>query len=344
MTTKGETVYDPFNGRGTTVIEAALLGRNIIANDINPLSIILSQPRLFVPDLKDVQKRLEKIEFDYTLKADIDLTMFYHFKTEAEIISIKNYLVNKKQTGKEDEIDRWIRMVATNRLTGHSINFFSVYTFPPNQAISAKKQIKINQARNQIPEYKDTKRIILKKTSDLVSKLTEEEKNILKLIGKKSVFLNKDARLTPEIPDGTIKLTVTSPPFLDIVQYADDNWLRCWFNGINVDEISQKITMTKNIKDWCDIMSSVFKELYRITQKGGWVAFEVGEVRKGKIKLDEFVIPLGIKAGFICEGVLLNEQQFTKTANIWGINNNNKGTNTNRIILFKKRIKKSINE
>ena len=42
----GDTVYDPFSGRGTTTIEAALLGRRVLENDINPLSAILTQPRL----------------------------------------------------------------------------------------------------------------------------------------------------------------------------------------------------------------------------------------------------------------------------------------------------------
>ncbi len=35
LTEKGDIVYDPFSGRGTTVIEAALLGRNVIANEIS---------------------------------------------------------------------------------------------------------------------------------------------------------------------------------------------------------------------------------------------------------------------------------------------------------------------
>src|SRR3989344_6709256 len=38
LTNKGDVVYDPFAGRGTTVIEAGLMGRRVIANDINPLS------------------------------------------------------------------------------------------------------------------------------------------------------------------------------------------------------------------------------------------------------------------------------------------------------------------
>jgi len=41
-TKEGDIVYDPFLGRGTTIIEAALLGRNVIGNDINPLSKILT--------------------------------------------------------------------------------------------------------------------------------------------------------------------------------------------------------------------------------------------------------------------------------------------------------------
>ena len=42
-------------------------------------------------------------------------------------------------------MDDWIRMVALNRLTGHSAGFFSVYTLPPNQAVSVKSQRKINE-------------------------------------------------------------------------------------------------------------------------------------------------------------------------------------------------------
>ena len=165
LTQKGDMVYDPFSGRGTTIIEAALMGRNIIANDINPLSIVLSKPRLFIPKVSELEERLNDIEFDYSLKADIDLSMFYHPKTEAEIVSLKNYLQKRKGENEEDEIDAWIRMIATNRLTGHSTNFFSVYTLPPNQAVSQEQQKKINEIRKQRPEYKGTKKLFSKNLS-----------------------------------------------------------------------------------------------------------------------------------------------------------------------------------
>jgi hypothetical protein len=66
------------------------------------------------------------------------------------------------------------------------------------------------------------------------------------------------------------------------------------------------------------------------------VAFEVGEVRNGKIKLEEVVIPIALSTGFNCDAVIINRQQFTKTANIWGINNNSEGTNSNRIVVLRK--------
>ena len=336
LTEQEDVVYDPFSGRGTTIIEAVLRTRIGVANDINPLSKVLAQPRLCPPKIKEIENRLGQIPLDKTKKADLDLSMFYHADTEGEIVSLRDYLKKRNENGEEDDIDRWIRMVATNRLTGHSTGFFSVYTLPPNQAVSQASQIKINEKRNQKPEYKDVKKIILKKSNRLLKKTTSEQFNNLKVYGKKTIFLIEDARDTKEINSNSVQLTVTSPPFLDIVQYSKDNWLRCWFNSLDDKEIGGKITMSRTVEDWSAVMGDVFKELFRITKPGGWVAFEVGEVRNGKIKLDEHVVPLGISAGFNCFGILINSQTFTKTSNIWGVNNGAGGTNTNRIVIFNK--------
>lgn len=336
FTNPEEIVYDPFSGRGTTIIEAGLLGRNVISNDINPLSKILARPRLNPPTLKEIESRLTDIPINKTLRAEIDLSMFFNPATEGEIVSLRKYLISKSEANREDHIDEWIRMVATNRLTGHSSGFFSVYTLPPNQAVSPESQIKINAKRNQKPEYRDTRKLIFKKSKSLLRNLSDEKRTRLINVGRKAKFFCNDARFTKNIKPASVAATVTSPPFLDVVQYADDNWMRCWFNNLSVKEIEKQITMAKNIDEWESIMGDVFKELYRITKNKGWVAFEVGEVRGGKIRLDEHVIPLGIQAGFKCEGIVINQQIFTKTSNIWGISNNTKGTNTNRIVLFEK--------
>ena len=54
------------------------------------------------------------------------------------------------------------------------------------------------------------------------------------------------------------------------------------------------------------------------------------------MKLEEAVIPCGIEVGLEPLLVLINQQQFTKTANCWGVDNNKKGTNSNRVVLFRK--------
>lgn len=239
-----DIIYDPFSGRGTTVIEAGLLGRDIISNDINPLSEILTRPRFFIPKLSEIKERLDKIQFYENLKAEIDLSMFYHPRTEAEIVSLKRYLTTRKKANEEDNVDSWIRMVATNRLTGHSAGFFSVYTLPPNQAVSPERQKKINEKRKQTPPYRNVKELILRKSKSLMRNVSAKDKENLARAGAKGLFLTKDARETKEIPDNTVKLVVTSPPFLDVVQYSKDNWLRCWFNAIDTEEIEKKITVT----------------------------------------------------------------------------------------------------
>ena len=329
-------VYDPFSGRGTTVLEAAILNRNIISNDINPLSKLLTRPRLFIPDRTALETRLYAIPYNEKNSAELDLSMFYHPETESEIVSLRVYLNERRESHREDALDLWIRMVATNRLTGHSSGFFSVYTLPPNQAVSQERQRKINEKRKQKPEYRDTRKLILKKTGSLTKDMSDQTSRQLRHIGSNARFLTQDARCTSEIQSHSVQLTVTSPPFLNVVQYAEDNWLRCWFNAIDPDEIAPKITMSKKIEDWCDVMGQVFEELFRITKPGGYVAFEVGEVRGGNVKLEEYVVPLGLKAGFDCESIMINQQTFTKTANIWGISNNTKGTNTNRIVILRK--------
>ncbi|SDC63177.1 DNA methyltransferase [Williamwhitmania taraxaci] len=336
LTQPGDKVYDPFSGRGTTALEAALMGRVPVANDINPLSAMMAAPRLLPPMVEEVKQRLSEIDLSPSNSTEIDLTMFYHTDTFRELLNLRSYLIGKDGNGSLDSTDRWIRMVATNRLTGHSTNFFSGYTFPPNQAVSANRQRLINQKREQVPPYKNVKEIIVKKTKDLLKGIAEKERSTLFGIAAQAQFVTGPADSTKAISADSVALTITSPPFLDIVQYSDDNWLRCWFNGIDADAVASGITMSKKVEDWCIVMQGVFDELFRITKPGGYVAFEVGEVKNGKIKLDEAVVPLGIGAGFICEVIVINAQEFTKTANIWGVSNNSKGTNTNRIVVFRK--------
>jgi hypothetical protein len=334
LTQPGDVVYDPFMGRGTTPVEAALLGRVPWGNDINPLSGAFTRSRLRPPALEALATRLREVNLADYDEFPEDLLAFYHRETLREICALKKYFLRRRKLGVLDPADDWLCMVALNRLTGHSPGFFSVYTLPPNQAVSMKSQRKINQKRNQIPPRRDVTKLILKKSKHLLSDCSGEVRRTLSNVAGKSIFLNARADCTPELPDKSVALVVTSPPFLDVVDYATDNWLRCWFLGI--DPKAVKLTVPKKLEAWRVAMTSVFRELHRVLKPGGYVAFEVGEVHAGKTRLEEHVLPCGAAAGLDPVLVLINDQKFTKTANCWGVDNNFKGTNTNRIVLFRK--------
>ena len=334
LTRPGAVVYDPFMGRGTTPLEAALLGRVPFGCDVNPLSLLLVRPRLRPPTLEQATARLKEIDFTEADEPPEDLLVFYHADTLREICALKKYLQGREAAGSLDSVDDWIRLVSLNRLTGHSKGFFSVYTLPPNQATSVVAQRKINEKRNQIPDRRDVIKIILKKTRILLSECDAATRATLAEVAGHAQLLNRPAAATPEITTNSVDLVVTSPPFLNVVQYATDNWLRCWFAGI--DPKTVKLTVPGKLERWQEAMTEVLREIHRVLKPGGHVAFEVGEVHGGKTNLEEAVLPCGVAAGLEPLLVLINDQAFTKTANCWGVDNNFKGTNTNRIVVFRK--------
>ena len=334
LTQPGDRVYDPFMGRGTTPLEAALLGRVPAGCDVNPLSRMLVGPRLNPPSLNDVVTRLQALDLTHAQDLREDLHVFYHHETLVAICALREYLLTRAADGTLDAVDDWIRMVAVNRLTGHSPGFFSVYTMPPNQAVSLEVQKKINAEREQTPARRDVRAIIARKTRSLLADVDRRTHDALGLVAAQARLLTGAAHETPMLSDGCVDLVVTSPPFLDVVDYAGDNWLRCWFIG--TDPATVNITVPRKLEQWQAAMTEVFRELFRVLRPGGHVAFEVGEVRCGTIKLEEAVLPCGVAAGLDPVLVLVHDQKFTKTANCWGVDNNFKGTNTNRIVVFRK--------
>ena len=326
LTAPGATVYDPFSGRGTTALQAALMGRRPAANDINPLGAMLLAPRLAPPTLADLRARLAALDLERTTAEAVpsDLLAFYHPATLRQIAALRAHLLERAARGTLDGVDAWLRMVALNRLTGHSPGFFSVYTLPPNQATSAAAQMRINAARGQSPPLRDVAALILRKSAALLADGAPPPHPA-------PLLMTRPAHDTPALAAGSVDLIVTSPPFLDIVDYRGDNWLRCWFAGI--DPVGVALARHRDLAAWEGFVRGAFAEFARVLRPGAMVAFEVGEVRRGRVLLERHVAAAIAGLPFRLLGVMLNRQRFTKTAQCWGIANNAGGTNSNRIVL-----------
>jgi hypothetical protein len=280
-----------------------------------------------------VDRRLSELSLRWTGSLPDDLLTFYHPNTLRQICALREHLMERDTAGTMDAVDGWIRMVTLNRLTGHSPGFLSVYTLPPNQAVSVKAQRKINADRGQTPPERDLTATILRKTRSLLADLDPPTRERLRRAST-GVHFHVGSATEEFWGAESVQLVVTSPPFLDVVDYAEDNWLRCWFYGIAANDVP--ISLHSNLQAWQRFVSGAFRQFIRLLRPGGFMAFEVGEVRGGRIRLEETVIPAGVEAGASPVAILLNQQVFTKTANIWGVANNSKGTNTNRIVVFGK--------
>ncbi|BDV34384.1 DNA methyltransferase [Methylocystis iwaonis] len=328
LTKPGDVVCDPFMGRGTTPLQAALLGRRAVGSDANPLSLMLTRPRLRPPVIEDVVARLAEAPLGAGQIEREDLLAFYHPETLRQICALRAWLIERLPPEvTPDPVDDWIRMVALNRLTGHSPGFFSVYTMPPNQAVSVKAQLKINERRAQTPPMRDVAALISRKSRSLLSDGVPPS-------GPAAILAVTDAAKLAHLQDACVDLVVTSPPFLNVVDYRGDNWLRNWFAGVEADQIA--LSQLRSLEAWTRMTRAVFEELARVVRPGGHVAYEVGEVRGGAVLLERLVWEAmeGLPFERLC--VMVNRQRFTKTSNCWGVANNSKGVNSNRIVVARR--------
>ena len=100
--------------------------------------------------------------------------------------------------------------------------------------------------------------------------------------------------------------------------------------------------MCRSLQEWSVFIGDVLKEMLRVLKPRGYAVVEVGEVETpgGMVYLDEIVARQAENAGgrdkrLIVEEILVNQQNFTKLANCFNVDNNLKGTNTNRLVVMK---------
>ena len=339
-TEPGDLVADPFLGRGTAPLQAHLMGRRAAGSDVNPLCVMLARPRFDPPPLHEAEARLREILSSGGEAADDsipkeDLLAFYHPDTLSQLLILRRWFMDREREAGLDGADDWLRMVCLNRLSGHSPGFFSVRTMPPNQAVSAESQRRINQRQDQTPEPKDIVDIVMRKSRSLLrSGFPSPQLPALGETPAPPLLRTAAADRLFYLDDASVALVVTSPPFLNIVDYRQDNWLRCWFAGVDIEKV--QISGFSSVAEWRDFVRDALREMCRVVREGGYIAFEVGEVRNGEVLLEEQVLQAAEGLPLTPSAVLVNQQHFTKTSHLWGVDNNNGGTNTNRVVLLQR--------
>ena len=338
-------VFDPFAGRGTVPLQAALMGRVPVWSDTNPMTEVAIRSRIRPPSFQDVATRLDDVMPFMTnswrkgLNIDRDMLTFFARGTLEELMGFRDsWLVPGCP------VDEWIQMVILSRLTGHSPGFFSVRTLPPNQAVSLESQRKLNVKHGINPEEKDLREIILKKTKSLLRDLTEDQRAVLGRLGRPLDFSEDWARghdrgeTLVSALEGQVRLVITSPPFLDTVHYALDHWVRNWFIGMQAPPARQGWEARFNtVPKWTDMILHCMATCYDLLTEDGTMVFEVGELRRGTVDLVTPAVECAEDIGFRVVKVMINTQKFTKTSRCWSVANNVGGTNTNRMLVLKKK-------
>lgn len=333
---KGAVVLDPFTGRGTTALQANLLGRVAWACDVNPLAVLLTKAKTNPIGLDEVVLRLNTIDFrrPVNLKGfSENFAPFYHPDTYRELINLRRAVA-----AEPDRINRFIELIAISRLHGHSPGFFSVYSFPQISIPPARQEI-INKKRRQEPEYRAVAPRIIKKSAQALRDGFSSE---FFAVSSANSFDVSDARSISWAPNNSVDLVVTSPPFLDKVDYITDNWMEHWFAGVDEKKFKDNLVMVNSLERWSGFMHDVIAELLRVLKPNSYAVVEVGEVEtsQGMIWLDEVVADIAASVStpqkkFVVDEVLVNQQEFTKLSNCFRVDNNTKGTNTNRLVVLK---------
>ena len=233
-TTKfGDIVLDPFSGRGTTVLEALLNGRRGIGTDVNPVATVISQAKTDPPTLRQLLKRIEhhKQEFSTSDRCALrdeasQLPEFFryafHRDTLLELLFMRRHLA-----GAIGKADRFIAALCLGHLHGESDrspNYFSnqmahTIAMKPAYAVRYWKEHEIEAPERNVFSILELK-----------AKFRFEDGTA----SDTGVVRQGDARRAYELLReyrGQVSTVVTSPPYLDVTNFEEDQWLRLWFLG-----------------------------------------------------------------------------------------------------------------
>ena len=300
----GDTVLDPFSGRGTTPLQARVEGRKAVCNDLSPLAYVLSRAKVepprwervnaFVDDLEQSFKRAKAIEPDVSP----DIRMLYHNNTLTQLYFIRERLLEKDLTS-------WSRneFMVAGSLAGimhggwrrdHSSQYLSI-SMPNTFSMSPAYVKKFIRENNLQKLDQDVFERIRDKLARLYLDENPEEVGIAHHADAATLLAGE------RVKSESVDLVVTSPPYLQVVNYAQSNWIRLWLLGI--DEVGREqgegrkklnavLDHRHTYSSYSDFMLRTTLGIQRVLKTNGVAVLVIGDVKdSGK----EDPLPLAAK-------------------------------------------------
>lgn len=218
FTKEGETVLDPMCGCGTTLVEAFLNNRNSIGNDFNPLATLISKVKVtLIPDkefkyLRDkIQKMKRYLDLDYKridkrieLLPNRKISKIFNRVVISKLEVIRETLLEIKEEGGHDDIYDLGRVALSS----------TIWSLVENGGGF------------------DVDDLFLKKINSMEKELKEMSKIVRN--PPKVQIITGDARKL-EIGDNSVDLIVTSPPYVNALDYYRVHMYNMLWLGMDFD-------------------------------------------------------------------------------------------------------------
>ncbi|MBS1572359.1 MAG: restriction endonuclease [Bacteroidetes bacterium] len=313
FTRKGDIVFDPFSGRGTTALEARILNRKSIATDLNPIALALSRAKNNSLTKDEIFKRIEELEkkYDSSLyqqeaKAQPEeVHLIFHPRTLAQLCYLRRKILKS-----ENPVDQYLVGISLGILHGgeraNGTSGYASIDMPNTFSMSPDYVRKFVQTNNLNRIFHDVFKLLREKTERLYKKHTG--------LKQSGIVVKADAKKLSEVEElkpfqKKVSLILTSPPYLGIVNYAKQNWIRSWFLNEDPLKVSEELDDDLNLEEWINFSKSVVIELKKFLKKDGVAVFIIGDVAKSKTS----VIPLAREFA-----LMILDQKIFK--NVWCIN------------------------
>jgi DNA modification methylase len=313
FTRKGDLVFDPFSGRGTTALEARILGRKSLATDLNPIALALSEAKNSSLTKDEIFERIAELEKKYddslyqqeaNAQAE-EVHLIFHPRTLAQLCYLRRKLLKS-----DKQVDKYLIGITLGVLHGgERANGTSGYASidMPNTFSMSPEYVRRFVQTNQLNRfYRDVFGLLREKTERLYKKHTglKQSGTVVKANAKKLLDVEE---LNPFLRK--VSLILTSPPYLGIVNYAKQNWIRSWFLNQDPGKVSEELDDDLNLEEWINFSRDVVIQLKQFLKKDGVAVFIIGDVAKSKTS----VIPLAREFA-----LMIRDQKLFK--NVWCIN------------------------